>query len=429
MPGEKEALLDEARIYVKGGDGGNGIVSFRREKFVPFGGPDGGDGGSGGSVLLCTDPSVATFREFHFRRHFKAERGGHGGAKSKHGKNGADLVVKVPPGTLVRVDGELLADLTRAGECVVVVSGGRGGRGNAHFSTPMNRAPRIAEKGEPADERWLDLELKSIADVGMVGYPNAGKSSLLAAITAARPKIGDYPFTTLAPNLGVTRAAEVDIVVADIPGLIAGAHKGVGLGHRFLRHIERAKVLLHVLDIATDDPFGDYERVREELRLFNPALLEKPHLVAANKMDLEAAQARWPKLRRAFERQGVRAVPVSAVSGQGLEALLAELSSLLASLPPEMAAPPPSIKVYRLEPEAADWTIEREDDGTYRVRGKRVERLVAMTDLDNPEAVQRLQTTLARMGVLKALEAAGVQTEDTVRIGKAELEWSEDMRR
>ncbi|MBI4491696.1 MAG: GTPase ObgE [Chloroflexi bacterium] len=427
MPDEKEALLDEARIYVKGGDGGNGALSFRREKYVPFGGPDGGDGGPGGSVLLCADPGVATFREFQYRRHFKAERGGHGGGKNKHGKKGEDLVVKVPPGTLVRSDGELLADLTRAGECVVVAQRGRGGRGNAHFASPTNRAPRVAEKGEPSEERWLELELKSIADVGMVGYPNAGKSSLLAAITAARPKIGDYPFTTLAPNLGVARAAEVEFVVADIPGLIAGAHRGVGLGHRFLRHIQRAKVLLHVLDAASADPLGDYERVREELRLFDPALLDKPHLVAANKLDLPAAQARWPELRATFQRRGVPAVPVSAATGEGLDALLAELSRILASLPPEQAAPPPSVKVYRLEPEQVGWTIERED-GAFRVRGRQVERAVAMTDLENAEALERLQRTLGRMGVFKALEEAGVEAGDTVRIGKAELEWSEDLR-
>jgi GTP-binding protein len=425
MPEEKEALLDEARIYVKAGDGGNGASSFRREKYVPLGGPDGGDGGRGGDVVLLADEGVNTFIQFQYQRQFRAGRGGHGKGAKKHGADAEDLAIKVPVGTVIRSEGELLADVTRAGQAVVVAKGGRGGRGNVHFTSSTNRAPRFAEKGEPGEERWLDLELKTIADVGLVGYPNAGKSSLLAAISAARPKIGAYPFTTLAPNLGVASAGEMHLVVADIPGLIEGAHRGVGLGHRFLRHIERAKVLLHVLDASAEAPLGDYERVREELGLYNRALLDKPHLVAANKMDLPDAQAHWGALRQAFQRKRVTVYPVSAVTGDGVGPLLAEIGRVLASLPPEEAAPPPSVKVYRLEPEEAAWTIGRDEDGAFRVSGKKVERSVAMTDLENPEGIDRLQRTLGRMGVFRALEAAGVQDGDTVRIGQMELEWGE----
>src|SRR3712207_791401 len=268
--------LDSARIFVKAGDGGNGALSFRREKFVPRGGPDGGDGGRGGSVFLRAEPGISTMLEFSHRRHFKAGRGGNGGGARKHGKKGEDLVIGVPPGTVVSSDEGLIADLRHAGDEFMVARGGRGGLGNVHFATSTNRTPRVAQKGEPGEERWLQLELKTIADVGLVGYPNAGKSSLLAALTAPRPKIGDYPFTTLTPNLGVAERDDFTFVLADIPGLIEGAHQGVGLGHQFLRHVERARVLLHVVDAAVSDPVTAYQSVREELELYNPALAAKP---------------------------------------------------------------------------------------------------------------------------------------------------------
>ena len=285
QPPSVQNTLDTAAIHVTAGDGGNGASSFRREKFVPRGGPDGGDGGRGGSVYLKANPSTSTLLEFSNRRHFKAGRGGNGAGAKKHGKSGQNVTILVPPGTVVAADGELLADLSQPGDSVMVARGGRGGLGNVHFATSTNQAPTVAQKGEPGEGRWITLELKTIADVGLVGFPNVGKSSLLAALTAARPKIGDYPFTTLEPNLGVAERGDFNFVLADIPGLIEGAHRGVGLGHQFLRHVERARVLLHVVDATVSDPVATYEAVREELELYNPALAAKPELVALNKID------------------------------------------------------------------------------------------------------------------------------------------------
>src|SRR5438445_2010766 len=288
--------VDEVRIWVKAGDGGNGVVSFRREKFVPFGGPDGGDGGRGGSVYLVAKPGVSTLLEFARRRHFRAENGGHGRGARQHGKAGEDLVIAVPLGTQIRSTDGLTADLVRAGDSVMVARGGRGGLGNTHFATSTQRAPRIAQKGEPGEERNLDLELKTIAQAALIGEPNAGKSSLLAATSAARPRIGDYPFTTLSPNLGVAEApgevpGEQDVfVLADIPGLIAGAHAGAGLGYRFLRHVERAPILVHVVDVSRSDALDAYRVVRAELESYKPEVAAKPEIVAANKLDLPRAQ-------------------------------------------------------------------------------------------------------------------------------------------
>ncbi|HEY8475988.1 MAG TPA: GTPase ObgE [Chloroflexota bacterium] len=415
-----EVLVDEARIYVKAGDGGNGVVSFRREKYVPRGGPDGGDGGRGGSVFLRADPNVNTLYAFRYKRHFKAERGGHGQGKKKHGKAGEDLIIAVPVGTVVKAEEGVLADLARPGDMVLVARGGRGGLGNTHFATASNRAPRVAQRGEPGEERWIDLELKVLADVGIVGYPNAGKSSLLAAISRAQPKVAAYPFTTLAPNLGVTTVGETQFVAADIPGLIAGAHRGVGLGHRFLRHVERARVLLHLLDGSVEDPVATYDQVRQELGLHNPDLLKKPEVVAVNKIDLPDARARFPELRRRLEERGIAPLAISALTGEGVPELLERLRETLAAAPTPPA--PPTVRVYRLEPRDEGFVVERED-GAFRVRGRRVERLVAMTDLDNPEALRLLHRELERMGVTEALEQAGVEPGNTVRIGKAELEW------
>jgi len=418
-------FVDEVDIHVAAGHGGRGAMAFRREKFVPRGGPDGGDGGRGGSVYLKASPSVSTLLEFSNRRHFKAERGGGGAGAKKHGKSGDDVVILVPPGTVVTSEDELLADLSHAGDEVMVARGGRGGLGNVHFKTATNQAPTVAQKGEPGEERWLTLELKTIADVGLVGYPNVGKSSLLAALTAARPKIGDYPFTTLEPNLGVAEQGDFTFILADIPGLIEGAHRGVGLGHQFLRHVERSRVLLHVVDATVSDPPATYEAVREELELYNPALAAKPELVALNKIDRPDVRDRLPDLLTRFRREhpDLRIVPVSALTTQGVDDLIGALAETLASLPKEPPHPTDEMKVYRLRPTADEsWTIEQDGD-IYRVRGKRVERIVAMTDLTNPDAVDMLQGTLKRMGVLQALEAAGVGSGDTVRFGNVELEW------
>ena len=419
--------LDQARIWVKAGDGGNGALSFRREKFVPRGGPDGGDGGRGGSVYLRAEPGVSTLLEFSHRRHFRAGRGGSGAGAKKHGKKGEDLMIRVPPGTVVSTDdGAAVADLRRPGDEVMVARGGRGGLGNVHFATSTNQPPRVAQKGEPGEECWLRLELKTIADVGLVGYPNVGKSSLLAALTAATPKIGDYPFTTLTPNLGVAERDDLNFVLADIPGLIGGAHQGVGLGHQFLRHVERARVLLHVVDAGGPDPVAAYREVRRELELYNPTLAAKPELIALNKVDLPAVRDRVGEILAAFARAEPerRVVAVSAMTTAGIPELVDAIVQTLATLPPEPEPEQAGGKVYRLVegPEEEGFVVERVN-GELRVRGKRVERVVAMTDLQNPDAVEMLQRTLGKLGVLQELERAGVQSGETVHIGAAELEW------
>ena len=337
VPVEEDIMfIDEARVYVKGGDGGNGIVAFRREKYVPQGGPAGGDGGRGGNVVFMADEGLRTLMDFRYKRHFKAERGQHGQGKNMHGAWGEDLVVRVPVGTVIRdeASGEVVADLTRHGQQAVVAKGGRGGRGTARFASAVNRAPSFAENGEPGEERWLKMELKLLADVGLVGFPNAGKSTLISRISAARPKIADYPFTTLTPNLGVVETRYHDsFVVADIPGLIEGAHQGAGLGHGFLRHIERTRVLLFILDAAETegrDVLQDYQTLRRELASYNPKLMERPFLVVANKMDLPQAEANRERLERAF---GERLLFISAVTGQGVEELIERAYALLQQNP------------------------------------------------------------------------------------------------
>ena len=415
--------VDEARIWVKAGDGGNGIVSFRREKFVPFGGPDGGDGGRGGSVYLVAKQGVSTLLDFAKRRHFLAQSGGHGRGARQHGKAGEDLILPVPPGTQVRSEDGLTADLVRPGDSVMVARGGRGGLGNTHFATSTQRAPRIAQKGEPGEERTLDLELKTIAQAALIGEPNAGKSSLLAATSAARPRVGDYPFTTLSPNLGVAEAPETEelFVLADVPGLIAGAHAGAGLGHRFLRHVERAPILVHVIDASRADPIDAYLTVRAELEAYKPELIDKPEIVVANKLDLPGAREGLEQLRKALPER--RVIGTSTVTNEGIPALLNEVGRLLEELPREPEAPT-GVRVYRLAPEEdGGFVVDAAEEGMYRVHGKRVERLVAMTDLVSEEGTDYLQKQLERMGVFEALERAGVQVGDTVKIGAWETEW------
>ncbi len=418
-------FYDEAKIYVKAGNGGDGCVAFRREKYVPFGGPAGGDGGKGGDVLLCVDPHLNTLYRFSRKRHFKAKRGEHGRGKNQHGAYGADLCVPVPPGTVVydAGSGELLGDLTEAGQELVVARGGRGGKGNARFVTSTNQAPRIAEHGEPGQERWLRLELKLLADVGVVGVPNAGKSTLLAAVTAAHPKIAPYPFTTLQPNLGVVVLDDqTEFVLADIPGLIEGASEGKGLGHEFLRHIERTRVLIHLLDGLSTDPLADFAAINRELVAFGHGLAQKPQLVVLNKTDLPQVQARWPEIEAALEAQGYPGLAISALGREGTRELLYRAAQMLAELPEEALSR--ELPVFRPGEDEEAFTIEREGDG-WRVHGVRVERLAAMTVWNLDEAVRRFQRTLERMGVAAALEEAGVQPGDTVCIGEAELVWEE----
>jgi GTP-binding protein len=415
-------FFDEAKIYVKAGDGGNGCVSFRREKYIPFGGPNGGNGGKGGDVYLVVDPHLNTLIHFKKRSHFKAQRGDHGRGKNQTGKQGEDLTIAVPPGTVAHDadTDQLLADLTQSGQRALVARGGRGGRGNAAFATSTNQAPRLAENGELGQERWLRLELKLIADVGIIGVPNAGKSTLLSVVSAARPKIAEYPFTTLQPNLGVVMVDDRDFVLADIPGLIEGAHTGAGLGHQFLRHVERTRLLIHLLDGASADPLGDFEKINEELALFDPQLARKSQVVVLNKMDLPQAQELWPRVRREIKKLELEAMSISAVTGQGVPTLLQRIVNLLDSLPKEKPVKE-EVKIFRLE-EEEPFSIAREKDG-WRVRGPEVERVVAMTNWEYDEAVMRFQRILEAMGISAALEETGVEVGDTVRIGDIEFEW------
>ncbi|MEW6572853.1 MAG: GTPase ObgE [Bacillota bacterium] len=418
-------FYDYLKIHVKAGDGGNGCIAFRREKYVPLGGPAGGDGGRGGHIIFRADEGLRTLVDFHFKRHFKAGRGGHGEGKDRHGKSGADLVLRVPVGTVVREaeTGAVLADLTAHGEQAVVARGGRGGRGNARFATPKEKAPRFAEKGEPGEERWLELELKLLADVGLVGFPNVGKSTILSRVSAARPKIADYPFTTMEPCLGVVRVGEGDsFVLADIPGLIEGAHAGAGLGHKFLRHIERTRLLIHVLDTAGTerrDPVDDFTAINRELARYSRKLAERPQVVAANKMDLSESAPNLERLQAALP--GYEIFPVSAVTGEGLDLLVSRAAALLKELPlPEHEERPERVVTV-----TGSLRVRREN-GVFVVEGDEVERRVAMTDIENPDAVQRLKQYFIRSGVEDALRSAGVKAGDTVRIGAEEFEYIPD---
>jgi GTP-binding protein len=427
-------LIDQATIWVKAGNGGDGVATFRREKYVPRGGPDGGDGGRGGNVYLEVDPQLNTLLKFQYERRFEAERGRNGGPSRSTGRSGRDTVIKVPPGTVARttIDGETYeVDLVRPGQRLLAARGGKGGLGNVHFATATRQAPRIAELGEPGEEHELQLELKLIADVGLVGYPNAGKSTLLAAVSAARPKIGAYPFTTLIPNLGVVEVDTQTFVVADIPGLIEGAHTGVGLGHDFLRHIERTRLLIHVVDAAGTedrDPLDDYRQINEELRLYQPQLAERPQLVALNKLDLPEARDNLPRLLHALPVDKRDIFPISAATGEGIQPLLRRAAELLRELPNPLAELPPSHEVLTWpEPEVDPnaFTITHED-GRYRVRGKKIERLVSMLNFAQPESLDRLQRVLEASGISQALRDAGIREGDTVLIEKAELTWSEE---
>jgi GTP-binding protein len=422
-------FLDQVKIWLRAGDGGAGASTFRHEAHVPRGGPDGGDGGRGGSITLRVDPGQTTLRDFRYKHHFRATPGGRGEGARRHGKAGQDLVLDVPPGTAVYDDatGELLADLVATGQSALAARGGRGGRGNTHFATSTHQAPKHAQNGEPGEERWVRLELRLIADVGLVGLPNAGKSTLLAAVTAATPKIADYPFTTLEPNLGVMDLDGVDErrpTIADVPGLIEGASSGAGLGHAFLRHVERTRVLVHVVDGSGRDPEWDFDVIRGELRAHDPALLDKPTLVAFNKVDLPSAAEAWPPFRKARERDGLPVVAISAATGEGIAGFQAALAELL---PPaeELGSPPEpaGIVVHRLDAAPDRVSVSRDADGGFRVAGKRIERLAAQTDFEIEESAERFQRNLERSGADAELQRAGIQPGDTVRIGSVELEW------
>jgi len=429
-------FLDRVKLWLRAGDGGAGAATFRHEAHVPRGGPDGGDGGRGGSIILRVDAGQTTLRDFQVKRHFRASPGGRGERANRHGKAGGDLVLHVPPGTAVvdDEDGQLIADLVAPGQDAVIARGGRGGLGNVHFKTSTHQAPRHAQKGEPGEEREVSLELRLIADVGLVGLPNAGKSTLLAALTAATPKIADYPFTTLEPNLGVLELAASDpdsadrrVTVADVPGLIEGASSGAGLGHAFLRHVERTRVLVHVIDGSSADPERDFAVIRGELEAHDPALVEKPTLVAFNKIDRPAAVQAWPAFAAARAADGQSVIAIAAAIDEGLDALRLVLGTLLPSAEELAAAPEPAgIVIHRIEPADAV-SVVREGEGAWRVSGRRIERLAAQTDFGIGESAERFQRALERLGVDAELRRSGVEPGDTVRFGRVELEWAADL--
>ncbi|MFV9510891.1 GTPase ObgE [Tepidibacillus sp. LV47] len=425
-------FVDKVKIYVKGGDGGNGQKAFRREKYVPLGGPAGGDGGKGGDVILEVDEGLRTLLDFRYQKHFKAPRGENGRNKGQHGANAEDLIVKVPPGTVVIDDDteEVLADLTHHGQQVVVARGGRGGRGNMRFATAANPAPDIAEKGEPGEERYIVLELKLIADVGLAGFPSVGKSTLLSVVSKAKPKIAAYHFTTLSPNLGVVEVGDGrSFVLADLPGLIEGAHLGAGLGHQFLRHVERTRVILHVVDMAATegrDPYEDWVKINHELEQYNLHLLKKPQLIVANKMDLPQAQENLKVFR---EKVGDKypIYPISAITGEGIKELLFATADLLDTIPAEPLIEDVQIekrKIYKSQPKEEEFTVHKENE-IYVVKGEKIEKLFKMTDFNQYDSVQRFARILRKMGVDDALRKIGAKDGDTVRIAGYEFEFIE----
>jgi GTP-binding protein len=424
------AFIDQATIKIAAGKGGDGKSSMRREKYAPLGGPDGGDGGRGGSVWLEATTDLRTLIDYSYLDHYAAESGEKGGKYNCFGRAGKDLTLKVPCGTLIKdkANGELLGDLVDPGQRLLVAKGGRGGRGNPHFVTSTRQAPKLAEKGEPGEERELKLELKSLADVALVGFPNAGKSSLLAACTAAHPKVAAYPFSTLEPQLGVVRmGAEQSYILADLPGLIEGAAEGKGLGIRFLKHLERARVLILVLDGASmdgRDPLDDFRVLRQELTRYHPALPKMPFVVAVNKMDLAEARDAWPSIKMALKKKKVQSFAVSAGARQGLDDLLKKAWEMLKKAPASPLSQAESQikeveKVYR---PAERFTLVKQGE-VFVLGGKEVVKWVAMTDFDNEEAVRKLRDILDRLGVSEALRKAGAEEGDPVRVGKEEFSY------
>ncbi|MDK2897870.1 MAG: GTPase [Thermotoga sp.] len=432
---ERADFVDRVKIFVKAGDGGNGCVSFRREKYVPKGGPDGGDGGDGGFVFLRANPSVSTLIEFVNKRKFVAENGKHGMGKKMKGRNGKDLFIDVPVGTVVKdaVTGEIIADLNEPGKIVCVARGGKGGRGNAHFATSTKQAPLIAERGEKGESRWLELELKILADVGLVGYPNVGKSSLISRISNARPKIANYPFTTLIPNLGVVKYDDFSFVVADIPGLIEGASEGVGLGNVFLRHVERCYLIAHVIDVSgyeREDPVRDYFVIREEMKKYSPFLLEKPEIVVANKIDLIGKEELEKILKRLRDATDREVIPVSALTGEGIDLLVSKLASIVREMKVEKSErkeekfvkPSP---VWRRLPEKFHLEVVKEDEGYWVVEGENLRVWIERFDLNQRDARLMLLQVLEKNGLNNKLKEAGVKEGDVVRIGDFEFEYRE----
>ncbi|WHY76331.1 GTPase ObgE [Neobacillus sp. WH10] len=428
-------FVDQVKIYVKGGDGGNGMVAFRREKYVPNGGPAGGDGGKGASVVFEVNEGLRTLMDFRYKRHFKADRGEHGMSKGQHGRGSKDMIVKVPPGTVV-MDAEtkeVIADLVEHGQQAVIAKGGRGGRGNTRFATPSNPAPEIAENGEPGQERDVILELKLLADVGLVGFPSVGKSTLLSVVSSAKPKIAEYHFTTIVPNLGMVETEDGrSFVMADLPGLIEGASEGVGLGHQFLRHIERTRVIVHVIDMAATegrDPFEDYLTINRELKEYNLRLTERPQIIVANKMDMPDAEENLQKFKEQLE-EDYPIFPISALSRKGLRELLFAVADKLEETPEfplEHEEEDTGIHrvLYKHEADPENFTITREPDGSFVLSGEKLERLFKMTDFSREESVRRFSRQLRGLGVDDALRQRGAKDGDIVKLLEFEFEFIE----
>lgn len=420
-------FIDRARIFVQSGKGGDGMSSFRHEKFVPKGGPNGGDGGQGGNVVLVADRNVNTLVDFRFRRLFKAKPGGKGEGSNKYGRNAEDLLITVPLGTIVKDEetGQVMADLSRDGQRAIVAKGGRGGRGNWHFRTSANRTPTFAERGEPGEERWLRLELKVLADVGLLGYPSVGKSSILRKVSAAQPEVAAYHFTTLNPILGVVNLPDHrSFVMADIPGLIDGASEGVGLGHDFLRHIERTKILIHVIDVSGiegRDPIEDYEKINAELAKYSEKLSRKQQIVAANKIDLLGDSDNLERLMDYMAAHGVEVYPICAMTGEGMDKLLERVWTMLEEYVEEPDETTEEV-VYKAQ-NKPDFEVKRDDDGAFVITGARIENLVAMTNFDDDQSLRRFQRIWRYMELDKLLQEHGIQDGNTVRIYSMEFEY------
>lgn len=416
-------FADRARIIIKSGKGGDGHVSFRREKFVPNGGPDGGDGGKGGDIIFEVDEGLNTLTDYRHRRKFAAQAGEEGGKKNCYGKNGADLILKVPEGTVIKdaESGKVIADMSGDNKRQIILTGGRGGLGNQHYATSTMQAPKYAQPGGESIEIEVQLELKVIADVGLVGFPNVGKSTFLSRVTNAKPKIANYHFTTLNPNLGVVDLDGNGFVIADIPGLIEGASEGIGLGHEFLRHIERTKVIIHMVDGASvegRDPLEDIKAINKELEAYDPAILDKPQVIAANKMDvcMEGSEEIIEKLRKEFEPKGIEVFSISAVSGQGVKELLYHVQELLKTCPEEVTVYEPefdpALRFFSEEP----FTVEVNEEGEYVVEGPRIEKMLGYTNIDSEKGFLFFQRFLKEQGILKQLEELGIEEGDTVRM-------------
>lgn len=415
-------FIDRARVYVKGGDGGNGMSSFRREKYVPNGGPSGGDGGKGADVILVADKNVNTLMDFRYKRMFRAEAGENGMSANKHGRGRDPLYIKVPMGTMVKDEesGKVYCDLTQDGQEFLIAKGGRGGRGNARFQTAANRAPTFSEMGEPGEEHWLQLELKVLADVGLLGYPSVGKSSIIRKVSAARPDVAAYHFTTLTPVLGVVSLpGDRNFVMADIPGLIDGAAEGVGLGHNFLRHVERSNILLHILDVSGmegRDPKDDFDAINRELAKYSPTLAKKKQIVVLNKIDLVQDDTTIPEVTKYFEDKGYEVFAVNALTGQGLPELMERAYYYVENYEPEPEASDDAV-VYEAK-EDVEFVITRGDDASFTITGKRIERLVAMTNFSDDQSVRRFQKIWRYMELDDRLREKGCQEGDEVHIGE-----------